>query len=168
MTSLLLPSRRGFLGVLAGALAAPLVVRAESIMPVRWVDMASKGPLTAAQIVREANRVLREVMATRDIGPMSKLLTLSAPKQSGVDMMYVPGERDLPMSLYSDSYIRPAMKLLVSTLGVGVKIAGDGLAIPPGVREAAHCSDGNIQVRLVQDYHIGADAFVQRFDIRHT
>lgn len=44
-TALILPSRRGFLGLLVSAFAAPAIVQASSLMPIRALQAAAANPL---------------------------------------------------------------------------------------------------------------------------
>ncbi len=86
-------SRRGFLGAMLVACAAPVIVRAESLMRIKPVVSDSQRLLTFDEITREAMKLLHQKirfeMTRQHDGfdfayPGSKILTIRRPLTYGV------------------------------------------------------------------------------------
>lgn len=151
MKDLIVPTRRGFLAGLGTLLAAPAIVRASSLMPVRdWKTYGSGGRLSMEMITEEMSRLLKQWAwhGSRPVTPTKQIM---------VDLQLNPADRLLSLEDFSRRILQPAAKC-VGDVGV---IVGAPREIPEGVEEGALRSN----VRGLEAYDICTDSIFTRFDV---
>lgn len=174
MMGLLAPTRRGFLTGLMAVGIAPAIIRPGVLMRINsniWLPISPMpdriGMLTINEITHEFGRLLHN---SGRLTPASK--RMSSPDevstQLHVDFTYISLDRGLPLSEYSKRVLAPAADNLVAHMvQTGLtNISQDGLGKVLGVYETAQTSVGQMGVRGVSDYFIGADRVITRFDVR--
>lgn len=179
--SLQLPSssRRGFLGFL---LAAPAIVTAAHIMPVKMLSSISENEfipelfeptsslLTPSIIAREFARIVARNLTNKGTIVQRKgIFKPSLLQQKHVDFQFSSAERTLPLDQFCARIIEPAANVMAGAISYNAKaVRMYPLDLPSEIMEAAREQVNNVEVRLVSDYFIGTDSIIFRFDIQYS
>ncbi len=149
-------SRRGMLGIIGAGIGAA-IVRPGLIMPIKpGLILAPVGLFITAQMI--ANEFARELYLAG-----ARKSVVAIPSQSHVNMEIPTSERTLPLDQFTARHLRP----MAVALAVRAKSIGGPLELPRGVHEGAIGTSGGFAVRYVQDYYIGTDSMISRFDVIH-
>lgn len=157
-------NRRGFLGGLLAAIAAPAVITTPGLlMPVSTLALPTYGPggglLTPEMISAEFNRQMRSQVASG---------FTNSSKQSFVEICFTSQELTLSLEEYSDRYLRPAAAQLKKTIGRGRLALGATLSPANGVDfQGLHTVSG-VSTRMVRTYDIWNDRYPMRLDVLHS
>jgi hypothetical protein len=158
--------RRTLLQGLVWLAAAPAIVRASSLMPIKSFETFGPGGiLTIEQITKEMARLL----AKRSIPPLygsSDVDLLIGNNQSHVSLISSQQNRTLSLEDFSRRILEPAAKCLNGHVG-SRHIGSLPPEVPEGVIEGAAISRNGIGVRGVMDYCIEMDQVLLRLDVTH-
>lgn len=156
-------NRRGFIGGLLSALAAPAVVRSGLLMPVSTFALPIYGPggvLTPMMIAAEFNQRLQSrVSAAVNRGV----------RQSHVD--FTAGATDLRMSLqeFGERFLAPSVAALADCIGQGELSVG--MMPIPAFIPMVDCGLNErrgVFARAVHAYDVWNDAMTMRLDVMHS
>lgn len=183
--SLTLPtaSRRGFLGFL---LAAPAIVTAANVMPVKMLPSVlqgeflpelldpaavSEGLLTPSIIAREFARIVAQNLQRKGtrVQESSIFASVGVVQQKHVDFQYSSRDRALSLDDFRTRLIEPAAdKMAEAITRDAAVIRTQRLNLPLGIFEAARESVNGVESRFVSDYDIAVDEMISRFDISYS
>jgi hypothetical protein len=162
----LLMDRRGFVGSLIGALAAPALIRPGLLMRVSTLALPTYGPgglLTMGMIAAEFNRRLQRAVPS-EISHANSL--------SRVEFNF--DKRDLTLSLedYGERYLAPAAAGIGADLNEQGAALSIGVQFPPvwGVDNCAVNDRGGVSARAMtwDRPYIGKDRVVMTLDVLHS
>ncbi len=163
MNSVLVPSRRRFLGLLGGLALAPAIIRAGVLMPINpALGAETFGPggiLTADMLAREMARQLRLAGSA----PISRLLPAFGTSQSHVDFVHNTAELTWSLERYAAKYLRPAAYMMARA----APRTGAAPPLPFGVAFSAIGESRGVEVRFLRAYDINSDLYVTRADVSH-
>lgn len=160
-------NRRGFLGGLIAAIAAPAVITTPGLlMPVSTLAFPTYGPgngmLTPEMIAAEFNRKMRSRVPS---GFASTVV------QSHVDVHFPSQDMLLSLEEFSDRYIAPSVAALTQTIGAGRLALGHTIGHLQNAKfayfSAVHSAAG-VSTRAVRAYDIWTDSMPMRMDVLHS
>ncbi len=152
MSTILVPSRRGFLGLLAAAAVAPAIIRTPGLlMPIKPSLVPARVTiLTPAMIAKEFARQLWNNGSRSITDPVLKADLI----QSHVDMIDAPTSENI--------------RIAASIMSSRAKTIALAPMLPVGALAAAYETYEGVSVRYLADYNVREDMIVHRFDVLHT
>lgn len=176
-------SRRGFLGFL---LAAPAIVTAANIMPVKVLPSVlqgeflpellepatvSEGLLTPSIIAREFARIVAQNLQRKGtrVEESSIFASVGVVQQKHVDFRYFSQDRKLSLDDFRTRLIEPAATTMADSIASDAAVIRTRkMDLPLDIFEAARESVNGVESRFVSDYNITVDEMISRFDISYS
>lgn len=161
--------RRGVFFGLAGLLAAPAVVRAQSLMLISPTDIYRGGLLTPQQITDEMARLVRRNLARRGVAgwaPEPPYHLARAVTQQHVDFCVPSMDLALSIQQFRERWLEPAAHGLVDAMPVNGRAVASAIPMPPNVQATAISEAGGLGLRFMRHYDLFNDRVFTRFDVR--
>ena len=165
---LLKTERRTFLSGVAALLAAPALVRVQSIMPISPTETYRLGGiLTWQQIADEAARILRRNLSRRtDVAGWGNAVPGGRNNQYHVDLGMSLVDITLPIQTFAARYLEPAMAGLADAIPSMTRVAANAIQVPDGISAGAISEGRGLGLRFVRDYDVRNDRVLTRLDVR--